>query len=133
MNKEIRYSGIGVDIESISRFENKTLEKDFVFLTSIFTSKELEYCFSHSKPAKHMAARYCAKEAAVKALSHYLCKSIPYNQIEVGNHPDGCPHIRILNTGCDADNIRLQVSMSHEKEKAIAFVTASAVSETDVK
>ena len=38
--------GIGVDIEKIERFKNKTLENDAHFLKSIFTDAELEYSFS---------------------------------------------------------------------------------------
>lgn len=122
MSIENGYPGIGVDIESISRFEKKTLERDFDFLASIFTEKELKYCFSRSRPAKHLAVRYCAKEAAIKALGQRLCNPIVYSQIEIENLPNGEPHIRIINADSDADNIRLQVSMAHEKEKAIAFV-----------
>ena len=61
--------GIGVDIEKISRFRNKTLEKDEYFLKIIFTDKELEYSFSDSKSAQHLCARFFAKEATIKALS----------------------------------------------------------------
>ena len=36
---------IGIDIEEISRFENKDLKTDEKFLKRIFTDKEFEYCF----------------------------------------------------------------------------------------
>ena len=38
---------IGVDIEDISRFENKTLDNDSRFLLRIFTQNELDYCFKN--------------------------------------------------------------------------------------
>ena len=55
---------IGVDIEDIERFKGKSEE----FLHRVFTDLELEYCLKFSKPESHLAARFCAKEAVVKAL-----------------------------------------------------------------
>ena len=66
----------GIDIEDISRFEGKTLETDLKFLSRIFTQNELNYCFSFGNPAPHLAARYCAKEATVKALSNIYNRTI---------------------------------------------------------
>ena len=58
---------VGVDIEEISRFENKTLENDSHFLYKIYTQNELDYCFSNAQPARHLAARFCAKEEIGRA------------------------------------------------------------------
>ena len=63
---------IGVDIEDISRFNNKTLENDSVFLEKIFTQNELEYCYKQKNYASSLAARFCAKEAVIKALSGFI-------------------------------------------------------------
>ena len=60
---------IGIDIEDVSRFENKEIDKDSKFLSRIFTQNELEYCFKNKNYAQSLSARYCAKEAVVKALS----------------------------------------------------------------
>ena len=57
---------IGVDIESVDRF--KEHDKNGSFLKRIFTNKELEYCFSFTDFAQHLAVRYSGKEAVVKAL-----------------------------------------------------------------
>ena len=42
--------GLGIDIEEISRFQNKP--KDSTFLKKIFTKNELEYCFKKKDPAQ---------------------------------------------------------------------------------
>ncbi len=112
---------VGVDIEDISRFENKTLEKDSHFLNKIFTKKELDYCFSNSMPAKHLAARFCAKEAVVKALSSILEKNISYSNIEILKKENGAPYVNLI--GC-SENIEISISLSHDREKAIAFAAA---------
>lgn len=112
---------IGVDIEDISRFENKTQEKDSYFLKRIYTKNELEYCFSNANPAKHLAARFCAKEAVVKALSGFTEKMPKYSEIEILKKENGAPFVNLLN--CD-ENIEISVSLSHDREKAIAFAAA---------
>lgn len=109
---------IGVDIEDISRFKDKTLEKDFSFLSKIFTRKELEYCFSKANPAQHLAVRLCAKEAVIKALTQAIENTIVFSDIEVMNMENGAPYVSFLNKDIDFD---VKISLSHEKDKAIAF------------
>ncbi len=111
---------IGCDIEDISRFKDKTLEKDAHFLNRVFTKKELDYCFKYKNPASHLCARFCAKEAVVKALSNIYDKIVPYNKIEILNFDNGAPYINILIE--EIKNKKLLVSLSHDKDKAIAFV-----------
>ena len=108
----------GVDIEDISRFENKTRENDSHFLNRIFTKNELDYCFSSALPAKHLAARFCAKEAVVKALSCVLEKNLSYSQIEILKRENGAPYVNLL--GCE-DDFCISVSLSHDHTKALAF------------
>lgn len=110
--------GIGVDIEKICRFENKTLENDKYFLKSIFTDAELEYSFSDTKSAQHLCARFCAKEATIKALCSLDFNSIPLNNIEILNNENGVPKLKIKNY----ENLKTKLSLSHTTDNAIAFV-----------
>lgn len=107
---------VGVDIEDISRFENK----DPKFLFRIFTENELEYCFKNKNPHPHLCARFCAKEAVVKALSSIYFKKIPYSKIEILKRDNGAPYINILID--ELKKYKYSLSISHEKEKAVAFV-----------
>ena len=109
---------IGVDIEDIERFKGKSED----FLHRVFTPLELEYCLKFSKPESHLTARFCAKEAVVKALTALDIENVPYNKIEVFHNEKQCPQIRILKQ--IEKNIVFQVSLSHDRTKAIAFVTA---------
>ncbi len=109
---------IGVDIEDIERFKGKSEE----FLHRVFTDLELEYCLKFSKPESHLAARFCAKEAVVKALTALEISGISYNEIEVFHNENMCPNIRILKPL--EKNIIFQLSVSHDRTKAVAFVTA---------
>ena len=109
---------IGVDIEDINRFKKYSLEKDRVFLESVFSDEELEYCFSFPRPAKHLAGRFCAKEAFIKAVSE-LGFEIRHNAIKIINTSSGKPKIILPS---EYDNFDCKVSLSHDKDKAIAFV-----------
>lgn len=108
---------IGVDIEDINRFEGKSEE----FLDRIFTPLELEYCMKYSKPQSHLAVRFCAKEAVVKTLTALGILYVSYNEIEIYHNENQCPQIRILKKL--EKNVVFQVSLSHDRTKAIAFVT----------
>lgn len=111
---------IGTDIEEIERFANKTLEQDEKFLRKIFTKKELDYCFSNSQSASHLCARYCAKEAVVKALSQFRISDVYYSDIEILNHENGLPYCIIVKY----PNIKVKISLSHSKTYAVATVLA---------
>lgn len=99
---------IGIDMEEISRFEGK----DDAFLKRIFSAEEIEYCLSKSRPAEHFCARFCAKEALVKALSD---KSLKYNKIVIVNDENGKPHMKYKDH-------KIEVSLSHCKDYACANV-----------
>ena len=86
---------IGCDIEEISRFENKSLEKDIDFLNRIFTQKELDYSYKNKNYASHLCARFCAKEAVIKALSEFEINDIYYSDIEITNKENGAPVAQI--------------------------------------
>ena len=110
---------IGMDIESIARFKDKTLEKDSHFLQLIFTPKELEYCFKSKFPEKHLCGRFCAKEAIVKALTPLGFENILYNEIEILNSEKSFPIANIQKL----PNVKIKVSISHNSK----YATANAI------
>lgn len=110
---------IGTDIEEIRRFEGK--ETNFTFLSKVFTTTELEYCLKAKKPAGHLCARFCAKEAIVKALTGLDIKDVYYSDIEITNREDGLPLASIEKY----PNLKIRISLSHCKE----YATANAIIE----
>ena len=114
---------VGVDIENVSRFDKYVDNKALAVKLGVFTDNEIEYCFKKGVPSMHLAARFCAKEAVYKALSQANCENIPkFCEIEVVNNSKGVPCINFLNGA--PENIECKISLSHCKDKAIAFVTA---------
>ena len=108
----LKNSSIGVDIEEINRFSKKKYNKNKLFYNKVFTDNEIQYCLKKVNPYPHFTARFCAKEAAIKALkdSKILLKDIEIRM--EGNFP-------VL---CLPKNKKGIVSLSHSKEFAIAVV-----------
>jgi holo-[acyl-carrier protein] synthase len=113
-----RLIGIGTDIEEIERFR-LTNKGHKTLLAKIFTEEELEYCFSKEPAAPHLAARYTGKEAIIKALNSIsMGKNLELNEIEIYNNEIGVPMVHINKF----NNLEIYLSLSHCKDKAIAFV-----------
>ena len=58
---------IGLDVVEIERFA-AVLARRPGLSERLFTADERSYAESQPRPAQHLAARFCAKEAIVKAL-----------------------------------------------------------------
>jgi len=110
--------GIGVDIEDISRFKRMPFGTNKHFYEKIFTKEEIECCLKKNNPSPHFAARFCAKEAFVKAIRSEIKD---YKLIKVIKD-DGKPYIK-----CGGRKHLL--SLAHECDKAIAFVIVTKNSE----
>jgi holo-[acyl-carrier protein] synthase len=59
--------GVGIDLLEISRLE-RALERWPNLAPRLFTDGERDYAQQRARPAQHLAARFCAKEAVAKAL-----------------------------------------------------------------
>ena len=109
---------IGTDIEEVSRFACKTLENDYKFLSRIFTSNELDYCYKNINPETHLCARFCAKEAVIKALSGLNISDVYYKDIEISKFENGRPYVILEKY----PNLDIKTSISHCKKYATATV-----------
>ncbi len=104
--------GIGVDIESVERF--RAFKKNDKMLGKIFTPNELNYCFSKKAPARHLAVRFTAKEAIIKAISSLGKKTLSLNKIEIIRNINEVPTVNLK-------EYNVKISLSHCEDKAIAF------------
>ena len=110
-------TGLGVDIEDISRFRETPFELNVSFYQKVFTGDEIKYCLSKVDPYQHFAVRFCAKEAFIKASSATVSniKTIPnYKSIQT-IFVNGKPFI-------EWNQQHHFVSFSHDNSKAVAVV-----------
>ncbi len=120
-------AGVGTDIERIDRFRHIDTVAHHIFLERIFTRAEQEYCFGFVDPAPHFAARFCAKEAVIKALmSAGERQTIGRDQIEILPDALKVPRVRFL--GYDVGMRRVSISLAHSGEYALATAMVNTVS-----
>ena len=122
--------GIGTDIVRISRIK-KSLKKE-LFLQRLFNKKEISKCNKIKNYENCFAKRFAAKEAFSKALGTGIAKGINFNEILVLNEKNGKPFIKLLNKTkkkveekVKKKKYRISLSLSDEKDYAVAFVTIS--------
>jgi len=85
-------AGIGLDLVEIREFTRLDLDRDAAFYRRCFTRTEIADCARRAFPAQHFAARFAAKEAAVKACSAVGLLA-PW-QVEVCTGSSGAPWLR---------------------------------------
>jgi holo-[acyl-carrier protein] synthase len=118
--------GIGVDIVKIERFK-KALDRWGDHLCKrVFTQQELLICQNKAQPEKHLALRFAAKEAFLKALGRGMFQGVAWKEIEITNDPSGRPHMNVRGEAerlCREKEIKeIFVSISHETEYGVAQV-----------
>jgi len=106
---------VGIDCEEISRF---TAASEHL-LKKILTEKERSYCLSKPRPEQHIAVRFAAKEAVIKAFAA-LGETTHFSQIEIQREKNSPPHILLHNKKLSPFSVKL--SMSHSGNMALAFV-----------
>jgi holo-[acyl-carrier protein] synthase len=115
-------SAVGIDLLEIERLE-RALERRPRLAERLFTEAELEYARARRRPGRHLAARFAAKEAAVKALG---LRGFGLREIEVV--PGAPPRLRLSGRAAEAAGaLELHVSITHSRELAAAVVAAGAM------
>ena len=83
--------GVGIDLLEIDRLE-RALTRRPRLAERLFTDGERAYAATRPRPAMHLAARLCAKEAVAKALE---LRSWSWRDVEVVGGGDGPPAVRL--------------------------------------
>lgn len=117
--------GMGTDIVEIARIAVQ-LERSGKLAQRILTSEELAFYKVHNEPARYLAKRFAAKEAAVKALGTGIGNGVGWQHIRVLNHPGGAPYLLFSDgfaSQCkERGIIHSHVSISDEQHYAVATV-----------
>jgi len=118
--------GTGIDIAEVHRIAESIERFGQRFLRRVFTEEEIGYCESKANRVERYAARFAAKEAAMKALGTGWNFGIRWRDIEVFRAPGSRPTIRFHGKAAQlAERLQLKnvaLSLSHTAEHAIASV-----------
>src|SRR5690349_177244 len=87
--------GLGLDATDIDRVADTLARYGDRFLRRIFTEAEVAYCTRRRVPAIHLAGRFAAKEATMKALGTGRSQGVLWRDVEVVRQRGGPPHLQL--------------------------------------
>ena len=117
--------GVGLDATEIARIAEAIDRYGDRFLRRVFTDGEIAYCRQKRDFASSYAARFAAKEAAMKALGTGHSRGVYWTGIEVVRR-HGPP--KLVFHGGAADRLQAMggassiVTLTHSRDLAIAHV-----------
>ncbi|HET6832128.1 MAG TPA: holo-ACP synthase [Solirubrobacterales bacterium] len=117
---------LGIDLIEIDRVE-RALARRPRLADRLFRPGELAACAGRARPARHLAARFAAKEAAIKALGG----GFPPRDVEVVGSP--APRLRLHGRAAAIaaeHGVDLAVSLTHSRDNAAAVVVAGPAGDT---
>src|SRR5207237_855359 len=118
--------GAGIDIAEVPRIAQAIVRFGQRFVQRIFTAGEIRYCDSKANRVERYAARFAAKEAAMKALGTGWNHGVRWRDCEVVRLPGGRPtmtfHGRAGEFALKLGVKNAALSISHTAEQAIAQV-----------
>jgi len=118
--------GVGIDLVEIDRFR-KTLERRPSLIERIFTESERQYALQRNDPTERFAARFAAKEAALKSMGVGI-GAADWHDLEVLRDEDGKPSLnvtgRAATLAADLGITRFELSITHTDSLAQAEVIA---------
>jgi holo-[acyl-carrier protein] synthase len=110
-------TGIGLDLLEIDRLE-RALARRPRLAERLFTDAERAFADLRGEPARHLAARFCAKEAVAKALA---LRDGDWHDVEVLGGGDGPPSVRLSGRAAERAvelGVDVEVSLTHSKGMA---------------
>jgi holo-[acyl-carrier protein] synthase len=118
--------GIGVDLVENARIQHSLDRFGQKFLHRVFTEGEIAYSQSMKFPARHLAARFAAKEALSKAFGTGIGKAMGWKNIDVHKKPSGEPYVVLDGNAkqlADERGVRaIWISLSHTEHHAMAVI-----------
>jgi len=118
---------VGVDLVDVQRLRRLLTEHSDRH-EELFTPAELDYCRGKRRRDEHLAARFAAKEAVLKAFGTGFSRRMRFTEVEVLNERSGRPQVRL--TGSAASFAKrhglsqLDVSLSHTEGLALAHAVS---------
>ena len=126
MNKRVFLQpfGCGIDVVELPRFRRAMARGGRAFMRRVFTPQEEAYARARRRTRLlHLAGRFAAKEAVIKAISQIdPRRMLAMNQVEVLNDRLGRPHV-VLH-GRSSKRVTVHISLSHVDTVAVASAIA---------
>ncbi|MDQ3573188.1 MAG: holo-ACP synthase [Actinomycetota bacterium] len=111
--------GVGLDLIEIERLE-RALARRPALSARIFSDGEREFAAARARPGRHLAARFAAKEAVLKALG---LGGLRLHEVEVTGGGDSPPRIVLHGKAAQVaaeHGVELKLSLTHARDHAAA-------------
>lgn len=122
--------GVGIDLIDLSDFGRTLKRSGERFIQRIYTKAEIDYCRSQPHPSQSFAARFAAKEAAMKALGIAGEEGLSWKDFEVIISASGQPAMVLHAHAAARSNAlrvqKLRISLSHSLSAAGAVAIAES-------
>jgi holo-[acyl-carrier protein] synthase len=122
--------GIGIDLVECTRIQHSLDRFGEKFLRRVFTEGEIEYSMSMKFPARHLAARFAAKEAVSKAFGTGIGKAMGWRNIDIRKKKSGEPFLVFSGPAQELAAKRgvasALITLSHTNHHAMACVVLEA-------
>ena len=119
-------AGVGTDLARVERFRRFLSKEKLGIVERIFTPEEREYSLGKKDPSPHLAARFAAKEAFLKAIGLGLREGISWQDMSVERNELGKPSLKLSGRAAEIFQARgfqaLHLSYSHDGDYAVATV-----------
>jgi holo-[acyl-carrier protein] synthase len=109
---------VGIDLLDVDRLE-RALERRPGLAARLFTEQERAYASTRARPAQHLAARFCAKEAVAKALALEAWGPHDVEVTSAGGAPEVALRGRAAERAAEL-GVRVDVSLTHTAQTAAA-------------
>lgn len=126
--------GIGVDLVEVQRIAKSVGRYGDRFVRKIFTPAERDYCLRKARPFEHLAARFAAKEAVMKALGTGWIAKTSFREVEVVRAEGAAPTVVLsgrMRGLLPAGPIRFWLSIAHTEHYAVAQAIITREDESD--
>lgn len=124
--------GHGIDLVEVARIERMLTDHPEQFLDRCFTTGEQSIAADAPRKAEHIAGRFAAKEAVLKALGTGWRHGIAWTEIEVLRDDAGKPILKLSGHAARFAEairaVRWSISISHIQTHAIASAIAEDMS-----
>ena len=118
--------GLGTDLARIERFRRFVAADKQALLERLFTAAERAYALAKADPAPHLAARFAAKEAGMKAFGLGWRDGLAWHDFAVVRDPLGRPDLVLHGRAAELAAARgitaVHLSYSHDGDYAVATV-----------
>jgi len=120
--------GVGMDLTEVDRIAGMVARWGDSFTHRIYTDGERAYALGRANSAMHLAARFAAKEATLKALG--VPSGLSWHEMEVVGGGREAPLLVLRGQALAAADklgvVRMHLTLTHTRDVAGAVVIAEA-------